>query len=106
MKKLIRIGPTLIHKSRVYTFHFHFIDHEDEDSNSRDETIRKYLLWKHRTDKKEEEDSVYGIGITELKFQLPGKFMYHSTWLVAALVIVVFFFVFQSLLALPDPFLL
>ena len=66
-------------------YSFCFIDHEDEDEDedihSSDETIRKYLLWKHRKEKEEKEESVYGIGIMDLKFQLPGKFMYHSTLL-------------------------
>ena len=52
---------------------------EDEDSNSRDETIRKYLFYRAERKYKEKELSVYGIGIEKLKFRLPGKFKYPST---------------------------
>ena len=52
---------------------------EDEEPNSTDETIRKYLFYRTKRKYKEKELSVYGIPIEELKFELPGKFKYPST---------------------------
>ena len=52
---------------------------EDEDGNSRDETIQKYLFSRAERRYKEKELSVYGIGIKKLKFQLQGKFKYPIT---------------------------
>ena len=50
---------------------------EDEEPNSSDETIQKYLFYLTKSKYKEKELSVYGIRIKE--FELPGKFKYPST---------------------------